>query len=48
MSKKSALMFWKILSTRSGHFGNFGNLGVFGNFGLFGSFGFLGIDFQEG
>ena len=24
-SKKSALMFWKILSTRSGHFGNFGN-----------------------
>ena len=25
--KKSALMFWNILSTRSGHFGNFGNFG---------------------
>ena len=34
-------MFWKILSTRSGHFGNFGNFGNrkvrgenFGNFGI--------------
>ena len=25
-------MFWKILSTRSGHFGNFENFGNFGNF----------------
>ena len=31
--QRSALMFWKILSTRSGHFGNFGYFGKSGKGG---------------